>query len=184
MFYQILRLLLLVLVEKSMPTPTPCNTISKPYIDEQMLIDNNPMTVHYTSWNTFECCTTAWFRPEIGETGYNLSCIAITRGVANNVQLTLLNNNIWDVTFCATGMRGTFPTIFVDFEGKNRAFCVALCGPDGGSYTYTVCWGKTANDKILIKQFIEQNGIPGMIDAQLGCNLADNACKTPDKLTN
>ncbi|GAB6029346.1 hypothetical protein CHUAL_005115 [Chamberlinius hualienensis] len=170
------------LVGTSQLLTTPCSKLPTPYIDEQMLIENNPMYIYYTSWNLFKCGTMSWVPPQTGETGFNLTALLSVGSIATSFRLILKKNNVWDSTVCSTGLRANYPTVLWNFNGTNRHLCVVSCGLDGASYINTICWGKTNSDKELIKQFLQQNEIPRWVDAQIGCDLTDKVCKATNAL--
>ncbi|GAB6029348.1 hypothetical protein CHUAL_005117 [Chamberlinius hualienensis] len=182
MYFNTFFVVLAALVGKSQLLTTPCNKLPTPYIDEQILIENNPMYIYYTSWNLFKCGTMAWVPPQTGETGFNLTALLSVGSIATSFRLILKNNNVWDSTVCSTGFRSLYPTVLSNFNGTNSHLCVVNCGPDGASYINTICWGKTNSDKELIKQFLQQNGIPQWVDAQIGCDLTDKICKATNAL--
>ncbi|GAB6029350.1 hypothetical protein CHUAL_014153 [Chamberlinius hualienensis] len=181
MNFKVYFVLLYTLVGTCQLIPTPCNENPKPYVDKQILFDNSPMTVYYTTWSLFKCGSTVWVRPQIGETGFNMTGILLAGGPAVSVHLVILNNYIWDANFCSTGLRLDFPTIFWNFDENNHAFCVGNC--NGASYNNVICWGKTDSDKELIKQYLDKIEILGLsFDAQTGCDLAKEVCKITDRV--
>ncbi|GAB6029347.1 hypothetical protein CHUAL_005116 [Chamberlinius hualienensis] len=182
MHFNTFFVVLAALVGTSQLLTTPCNKLPTPYIDEQMVIDSNPMNIYYTSWNMFKCGSMSWVPPQKGETGYNLTGLLSVGSAAASFRLILINNNVWDATLCSTGLRALYPTVLLNFNGTNRHLCVVRCGTDGASYINTICYGKTNSDKELIKQFLQQNEIPQWVDAQIGCDLTDKVCKATNAL--
>ncbi|GAB6029345.1 hypothetical protein CHUAL_005114 [Chamberlinius hualienensis] len=159
-------------VNLNLAEATPCNEIPSLALELEWFATTNYFKVYYTNWNVFKCANVALVNATANADGSHTSLAIIWRQDRKyDFRTTLVGDRKeWKATLCQTGFTNVYRNVYANFQGDNKAFCVMTCEKEDPTKSLlTICLGVTENDKQLMYNFLKENDVTNVQDAEEGC---------------